>query len=104
MPLQSDPRKRVVVFRLTEGEYMLLKNASSRARRSISDFTRAELLAIIAGMPHREGGDNQIQEQLSGLQTSLEDLKELVSCIISEIRSTPERERESATGRETRHS
>ena len=41
-------RDRLVVFRLTKEEYRLLKSACVAAgRRSISEFTRAELLSIV---------------------------------------------------------
>jgi hypothetical protein len=91
MPFNSqDPKKRAIIFRLTENEYALLKNASSRARRSLSDYARAELLNAIAD---REGGgagggSHNIAEQLSGLQASVDNLKELVTCMITEVRNS----------------
>jgi hypothetical protein len=41
-------RDRVVVFRLSEEEYLSLKRAcDSSGARSISDFTRSELLGVL---------------------------------------------------------
>jgi hypothetical protein len=46
--MTTDPRSRVVFFRVTEDEYRKLKEVSSRnGARSLSDFTRSELLACI---------------------------------------------------------
>jgi Mobilization protein NikA len=40
-------RNRIVVFRLTDEEYESLKRASLRSGRTLSDFTRSELLMRI---------------------------------------------------------
>lgn len=74
-------RNRVVVFRLTEHEYVLLKKASSRARRSLSDFTRAELLASMADreVGEQPGTIRQLRAQISELHASIESLKQLLS-------------------------
>jgi hypothetical protein len=41
-------RDRLVVFRLTKEEYRLLQAACTAAgRRSVSEFTRSELLSIV---------------------------------------------------------
>lgn len=41
-------RDRLVVFRLTQEEYRLLQAACAAAgRRSVSEFTRSELLSIV---------------------------------------------------------
>ena len=46
--MTTDPRSRVVFFRVTEDEYRKLKEVSSRnGARSLSDFMRSELLAYI---------------------------------------------------------
>ena len=48
MPLTTDPRSRVVFFRVTQDEYRKLKEVSSRnGARNLSDFMRSELLAYI---------------------------------------------------------
>lgn len=74
------------MFRLTEDEYALLKKASFRARRSLSDFTRAELLTSLVNVESAEQTRSlrQLGEQLSKLDASVDDLKQLVSTRISE--------------------
>jgi len=47
---QSLRRDRVVLFRLTQEEYRLLQDACTAAgSRSVSEFTRTELLSNIRG-------------------------------------------------------
>jgi hypothetical protein len=46
--MTSKPRNRIVVFRLSQEEYRLLKEACSRAgARNLSDFTRSEVLECV---------------------------------------------------------
>lgn len=46
--MTSNPRNRVVVFRLSQDEYRSLKEACERAgARNLSDFTRSEILEYL---------------------------------------------------------
>ena len=61
-------RDRLVVFRLTKEEYGLLKSACAAAgRRSISEFTRAELLSIVQS----DSVDASIREKLLDIDHKL---------------------------------
>jgi hypothetical protein len=42
----TNPRNRILIFRLTQGEYDALRTASSeKGARSLSDYARGKLLA-----------------------------------------------------------
>ncbi len=44
----NNPRNRILIFRLTQGEYDALRTASSeRGARSLSDFARGKLLGSL---------------------------------------------------------
>ena len=46
--MTSNPRNRVVVFRLSQDEYRSLKEACDRrGGRNVSDFTRSEVLEFL---------------------------------------------------------
>lgn len=50
--MHVNPRNRIVVFRLSQEEYKNLKHACQlRGARSVSDFTRSEILASVSGEP-----------------------------------------------------
>jgi hypothetical protein len=85
MPL-AKPRDRVVVFRLTEDEYAALKNAcSERGERSLSAFTRSELLACAR---HSSLHDT-LDSRFSVLEERLTELKEELEQICRLLRSGP---------------
>jgi hypothetical protein len=85
---KESPRSRVVVFRLTEVEYASLKKACSRTRRTLSGFARSELLSCLKrGDTVKDEALKRFEQQLSLLQTSLEDLKELILCTLPEARN-----------------
>ncbi len=83
-----EARRRTVIFRLTEREYALLRKVCSREKRSLSEFTRVELLAAIQGRP--EAGGSQMEAELSRVRTALEELKELVLCLKSRRNHRPD--------------
>jgi hypothetical protein len=65
------PRNRLVVFRLSQEEYHILKSAcSTQGGRNISDFTRSELLALIQSRPAGDG----IQKRLVEMEQKLADM------------------------------
>ena len=71
------------MFRLTETEYALLKRACLRAHRSVSEYARVELLSAVNGESENDlglGGFRHVGKALSGVQTRLEELKELLLC------------------------
>jgi hypothetical protein len=44
----TNPRNRILIFRLTQGEYDALRTASSeKGARSLSDFARGKLLGSL---------------------------------------------------------
>ena len=46
----NNPRNRILIFRLTQGEYDALRTASSeKGARSLSDYARGKLLASAEG-------------------------------------------------------
>ena len=66
-----DPRNRVVVFRLSQDEYQALKKAcTARGGRSLSDFTRSELLAMVQS----ESLGHVIQKRLTDVEQKLANL------------------------------
>lgn len=74
----NNPRNRIVVFRLSQAEYQLLREACERAgARSISDFTRCEVLdrlrlqAPAGGLDHRFAS---LQQQIEVIQFQLNSL------------------------------
>ena len=66
-------RDRLVVFRLTQEEYRLLQAACAAAgRRSVSEFTRSELLSIV----HSDSVDASIRDKLLEIDRKLDRLLE----------------------------
>jgi hypothetical protein len=67
----NNPRDRVVIFRLTQGEYAsLLAKASVEGARSFSDFARAKLL--------RTHDAPTLDEQLTELKTTVAHIAQLL--------------------------
>ena len=75
-------RDRLVVFRLTQDEYQRLEEAcSSNGPRSLSDFTRAQLLnAAGTGGPagRIEHRLSTMEKKLSGLQSAVRQIARLL--------------------------
>ena len=66
-----EPRNRVVVFRLSQAEYVALRAACSvRGARNISEFTRSELLAMIQS----ESLGHMVQKRLVEVERTLGEL------------------------------
>jgi hypothetical protein len=66
-------RDRLVVFRLTQEEYRMLQAACAAAgRRSVSDFTRAELLSIVQS----DSVDASVRDKLLEMDRKLDRLLE----------------------------
>ena len=76
--MNSQPRNRIVVFRLTQDEYRALKDACDRrGARNISDFTRSEILDNLhPGVVHTTLAQrfSSLEEKLDMLQSRLFDL------------------------------
>lgn len=65
-------RDRLVIFRLSQDEYQLLKDASERnGARNLSDFTRGELLNALN--PRADG--NHVEQTFSSMEQSMAELK-----------------------------
>jgi uncharacterized protein (DUF1778 family) len=65
-------RDRLVIFRLSQDEYQMLKAASERhGARNLSDFTRGEVLSVLNS---RETG-NHIERSFSSMQQNMAELQ-----------------------------
>lgn len=70
--MTTDPRNRVVVFRLAQDEYRKLKEISSRnGARNLSDFMRSELLAYI----HSGTINDHLQRRFEALEQRILELQ-----------------------------
>jgi hypothetical protein len=70
--MTTDPRNRVVFFRLTQGEYRKLKEVSARnGARSLSDFMRSEILAYI----HSGTITEHLHRRFESLEQRIEELQ-----------------------------
>src|SRR5436305_11381018 len=70
-------RDRLVVFRLTQEEYRLLRAACAAAgRRSISEFTRSELLSIVKS----DSVDASVRDKLLQIDHKLDVLLHGLPC------------------------
>ncbi len=65
----NNPRKRIVLFRLSQEEYERLREASSGSR-SLSEFARAKLMDSL--------GSNPLDAQLNELSSRVERLANLL--------------------------
>ena len=76
--MTSKPRNRIVVFRLSQDEYRLLKEACDRCgARNLSDFTRTEVLEFLqsgAISDHLNCRFTSLEQQLAVLQSQFIDL------------------------------
>ena len=74
----TQPRNRMVVFRLTQDEYRKLQAAcSAQGGRNVSDFTRSELLARIGDEESGGGLERRlhaVEQQLLAMQCTVQDL------------------------------
>jgi hypothetical protein len=65
-------RDRLVIFRLSQEEYQMLKAASERhGARNLSDFTRSEVLSVLNS---QEGG-NHIERSFSSIKQNMAELQ-----------------------------
>jgi len=78
--MTTNPRNRIVVFRLSHAEYQLLKEACETAgARSVSAFTRNEVLGYLrsrapsGGVHHRV---NALEQQVELMRFQLKNLLE----------------------------
>jgi len=80
--LTTQPRNRMVVFRLTQEEYHRLQAAcSAQGGRNVSDFTRSELLARIGTEAEDDGVEkriNAVEQQLLAVQCTVQRLLALI--------------------------
>ena len=65
----TNPRNRILIFRLTQDEYLSLQAASSGAR-SLSDFARSKLLGAL--------GEPALNQQITDLNSKVERITELL--------------------------
>jgi hypothetical protein len=72
------PRNRIVVFRLTQDEYLKLKQASEkRGAPNLSDFTRSEVLAFL----HSGTLPGHVHFRLAALEQGIGSLQTAVNRI-----------------------
>jgi len=68
----NNRRNRLVVFRLSEEEYVRLKTASERnGARNLSDFTRGEVLSFL----NVRVAGNFLDEKFSSMEQSMAELR-----------------------------
>jgi hypothetical protein len=76
--MTSKPRNRIVVFRLSQEEYRLLKEACDRAgARNLSDFTRSEVLECLnsdAFGGHLARRFTSLEQQIAVMQYQLNNV------------------------------
>jgi hypothetical protein len=76
--MTSKPRNRIVVFRLSQDDYRLLKEVCGRrGARNLSDFTRTEVLEFLqfgAISDHLNCRFASIEQQVAVLQSQFIDL------------------------------
>ena len=65
----NNPRKRILIFRLSQDEYQRLQEASSGSR-SLSEFARSKLMGAL--------GSDPIDVKLTELNTRVERLASLL--------------------------
>jgi hypothetical protein len=81
--MTTDPRNRVVVFRLAQDEYRKLKEVSVRnGARSLSDFMRSELLAYI----HSGTINDHLHRRFEALEQRIQELQ---STTVSLLQGNP---------------
>ena len=72
-------RNRVVVFRVTQEEYKLLRSTClERVGRSLSDFTRSELLAFLKSTGQSDERIARLERKLVNLQYSVQHMIRLM--------------------------
>jgi hypothetical protein len=72
-------RNRVVVFRVTQEEYKLLRSTClERGGRSLSDFTRSELLAFLKSTGQSDERIARLERKLVNLQYSVQHMIRLM--------------------------
>jgi len=80
--MTSNPRNRVVVFRVSQDEYKALKEACDRrGSRNLSEFARTEMLAYLASNPADDGMNKRfasIEQAIASLGASVSELGNLL--------------------------
>ena|ERR1039458_4250989 len=75
-------RNRIVVFRLSQEEYNRLRSACDAAGgRSLSDFTRSELLTVV----HPDGHGAVLERKFVEIDQKLDDLYSLIQRVSERI-------------------
>jgi hypothetical protein len=71
----SKPRKRAVIFRITQEEYNSLKSAcSAGGARSLSDFARSRVLRALG-----EPSLSDVGQRINQLEQAVQQLAEVIS-------------------------
>lgn len=80
--MTSKPRNRVVVFRVSQDEYRVLKEACDRrGSRNLSDFARSEIMANLQAGPIVEYVNHRfaaVEQAITAVQSSLSRLNNLL--------------------------
>jgi hypothetical protein len=72
-------RNRIVVFRVTQAEYKLLRSTClERGGRSLSDFTRSGLLAFLKSTGQSDEHTALLDRKLASLQYSVQHMIRLM--------------------------
>jgi len=82
LSMTAQPRNRIVVFRLSQDEYRVLKEACDRrGARNLSDFTRSEVLGFLnsVALPDRFNlRFAALEGEIAGLKASIAHLNRLL--------------------------
>jgi hypothetical protein len=85
----SKTRSRVVVFRVTQEEYKLLRaTCVEKGGRSLSEFARSELLAFLKHTGSSDERIAQLERKLATLQYSVQHLVRLMEGAASRVNLT----------------
>jgi hypothetical protein len=82
------PRNRVVVFRVTQEEYKLLRSTClERGGRSLSDFTRSGLLALLKSTGQSDERIALFERKLASVQYSVQHIIRLMESAGTQVDS-----------------
>lgn len=79
-------KSRMVIFRLTQAEYEALAEACASDGRSVSEFTRAQVLASLQADERQvmQSNISEVNQKLSALQSAVDALQRKLDGMSSE--------------------
>lgn len=85
-------KNRMVIFRLTQPEYKALTEACASDGRSVSEFTRAQVLASLRSDEHRavQSHISELHQKVAELQSSVDALQSKLDGARPEVENSGE--------------